>query len=160
MPAHAQTKFTQNTYRTEKTETPGTLNFHDATWLIGTWTGTGFGGTVEEVWLPPAHGQMVGMFRHYTEGEAGFSEILQLGEAEEGGGTLLRVKHFSPEFEGWEESDESVDFRFIRADSNALYFSGLTLERDGDNGLNIYIAMSQGGGEVQEAVLEYTRSPS
>ena len=155
-PAHAQTPLTEHTFRPETHETPGTLDLADAAWLVGTWTGSGFGGTVEEVWLPPAHGQMIGMFRHYTDAEAGFSEIMSLGAGPDGG-TLLRVKHFSPEFEGWEEKDESVDFRFIRADADALYFSGLTLRREGADALKIYIAMDQGGDGIHEAVLEYTR---
>lgn len=158
-PAHAQTQITEHTLRTEKSEAPGTLDFDDAAWLVGSWTGTGFDGTVEEVWLPPAHGQMLGLFRHFTEAEAGFSEIMTLGEGPDGG-TLLRVKHFSAAFQGWEEKDESVDFRFIRADSDALYFSGLTLRREGNDGLKIYIAMSQGDGSAREAVLQYRRTPS
>ena len=157
--AHAQDHLTENTYRTDKSDRPGTLDLEDATWLIGTWTGTGFGGTVEEVWLPAAHGQMVGLFRHYTGDEPGFSEILTLGESGEGG-TRLRVKHFSSTFEGWEARDESVDFRFIRADPEALYFSGLTLRREEGDVLKIYIAMSQQNGTVEEAVLEYRRAPS
>ena len=151
----AQSPLTDHTFRLEESESAAVLDLNAASWLVGSWAGTGFGGMVEEVWLPPAHGQMIGLFRYHGEDDAGFSEIMALGERD--AGTLLQVKHFSPDFEGWEARDESVDFRFIRADADALYFSGLTLRHAEGDRLRIFIAMRGSDGTTRERVLEYDR---
>ena len=77
---------------------------------------------------------MIGMFRHFTEQEPGFFEILTLGEVD--GQTLLRVKHYNgADHSPWEEKDDWVGFRFIEAEPGVLRFSGLTLMKTDEGGL-------------------------
>src|SRR5262245_20795912 len=68
----------------------------DAAWLQGYWTGEGFGGTSEDIWMPPANGVMLGAFRLVkSDGTRGFYELLGIEEFE---GTLrIVVKHFHPD---------------------------------------------------------------
>lgn len=154
-PLAGQTALTENTITLDDPNARFELDLSEATWLVGTWRGEGFGGTVEEVWLPAAHDQMIGTFRHFRDDDAGFSEIMALGAVD--GQTLLRVKHFNPDFTGWETKDESVDFRFVESDLRTLRFRGLTLTSPSPDRLNIYIAMRGGDGQLREELLSYRR---
>jgi len=98
---------------------------------------------------------MIGTFRQHTPTDPGFFEIMTLGQV--GQRTLLRVKHFSGDFTPWEEKEEWTDFRFIEAEPDQLFFHGLTLAAEGDDGLVIYIAMRDGDGASREEVLRYRR---
>ena len=154
-PVLGQSPLTEHTLTLDDPEARYELTLDDAAWLVGTWRGEGFGGTVEEVWLPAAHEQMIGAFRYYGQEEEGFSELMTLAHVD--GQTLLRVKHFNPDFTGWETQDESVDFRFVRAGSQALHFRGLTLVSPSPDLLKIYIAMRGDDGELLEEALRYRR---
>ncbi len=154
-PAGAQSALTEHTVTLDDDEARYTVDIKQANWLVGTWRGNGFGGTVEEVWLPAAHGQMIGTFRHHRDDDAGFSEIMSLGEFD--GQTLLRVKHFNPDFTGWETQEESVDFRFVNSEFRTLRFRGLTLVSPAPDRLEVYIAMRGSDGELREERLQYRR---
>lgn len=130
---------------------PGAAVIEDVAFLAGRWVGEGFGGHVEEQFLPPMSGQMPGVFRHLKDGAPVFYEFMMIEEAE---GTLLfHVKHFNPDMTGWEEKDESTTFRLVGVEGQTAWFSGLTLQRDGD-ALTIAISLSQGG-ERTTHLLEY-----
>lgn len=154
-PLAAQAALTEHTITLDDDDARYVLDLAKAEWLVGTWRGEGFGGTVEEVWLPAAHDQMIGAFRYYGEEEAGFSELMTLAHVD--GQTLLRVKHFNPDFTGWETQDESVDFRFVEAGDRILRFRGLTLTSPNPDVLHIYIAMRDGSGQLNEELLHYRR---
>ncbi len=67
----------------EKYQEPGKGKVSELNWLEGFWTGTGFGGECEEVWMPVKDGHMIGTFRFWSEGKLVFSEfmnIIQEGE--------------------------------------------------------------------------------
>lgn len=104
-------------------------------WLAGGWTGTGLGGVSEEIWSKPAGGIMMGTYRLIKNDRPVFYEMMLLMERE--GTLVLRLKHFNPEFVGWEAKDKSVDFKFVKKDGNKLHFSGLTFEQAGKKDLNI-----------------------
>lgn len=154
-PVLGQSPLTEHTVTLDDPDARHALSLEDAEWLVGTWRGEGFGGTVEEVWLPAAHEQMIGAFRYYGEEEEGFSELLTLTHVD--GQTLLRVKHFNPDFTGWETQNESVDFRFVSAAAKALHFRGLTLMSPSPDVLEIYLAMRGDDGELREEALRYRR---
>uniref|UniRef100_UPI0025FCD590 DUF6265 family protein n=1 Tax=Algoriphagus sp. TaxID=1872435 RepID=UPI0025FCD590 len=71
-PLFAQVKYL------EKDQKPGEGNITDLEWLEGFWTGTGFGGECEEVWMPAVDGNMVGTFRFWSEGKLIFSEFMNI----------------------------------------------------------------------------------
>src|SRR5690349_21407763 len=95
LPAAAQQtspleRHTPNTFK-ESADTkspPATLE--DMRWFVGTWTGTGLGGSTDETWSAPVAGAMLGTFRLVKEGKPVFYEFLTLVEHE--GSLLLRLK--------------------------------------------------------------------
>lgn len=119
--------------------------------LQGTWQGEGFGGVVDEIWTAPAGGQMHGLFRLIDGDSIGLSEFMVIDTAD--GRPTMRVKHFSAEFEGWEQPTESVSFRLVRVTDDAIFFDGLTIRRV-DGGLDYFLAMKTADG-WEEMTLSY-----
>ena len=39
----------------------------------------------------------------------------------------MQLKHFGSDFKGWEEKDETVDFKLVKIEKYAVYFDGMTL---------------------------------
>lgn len=153
-PAAAQQPNSENTLRLEEGAARPAAAIADVAWLAGYWRGEGFGGALEELWLPAAGDRMHGIFTLTREGKAVFSEAMQV--AEEEGSLVLRVKHFTPEFVGWEEKDGMVRFPLVKLGENEAFFNGLTIRRDGDR-LVIWIVLSQAG-ERTEHELTFERA--
>jgi Domain of unknown function (DUF6265) len=125
-------------------------------WFAGHWSGAGLGGTCEEAWSQPAGGAMMGMFRLLKEGNVVFYEFLTLVEHE--GSLLLKLKHFNPDLTGWEEKADSVKFRLLRSEPDAVYFDGLTFKRVGHDKLEIFLALrDRKTGAVREEKFEMDR---
>jgi Domain of unknown function (DUF6265) len=129
----------------------------DAAWLAGHWVGEGLGGLVEENWSPPRGGQMVGHFALVKEGKPVFYEIMLLDEHD--GGLRMRVKHFGPDFIGWEEKGGWHSFEPRAVGPKSLAFQGLTLRLD-DGELVATITMrDRQTGTVRDEVLRHRRAP-
>jgi len=127
-------------------------------WLTGRWVGEGIGGApAQEVYSAPAGGSIA---RHFVqedgEGGVAFVEILQIAEVE--GSLVYRLKHFGPDLVGWEEKGEVVSFPLVEMEEGALYFDGLTLRRDGEDGLVAAVLVGKDGGTVREYVFRYRRA--
>lgn len=140
--------------QTESTRSAVTIE--DATWLAGRWVGTGFGGQMEESWAPPVGGQMIGHFRYWRDGQPQFYEIMLMDVAD--GGVRMRVKHFNPDFVGWEDKDGWVTFEPVSANSEALVFDGLAIRREGENRIVMTIRIRRGE-VVEEETLQFERAP-
>ncbi len=141
--AMAQSRDTENTLRLDEGTTRPAAKIADVGWLAGYWRGDGLGGECEEIWSLPAGDRMHGIFTLANEGGLVFSEAMTLVEEE--GSLVLKVKHFTPEFVGWEEKGDFVRFPLVRLDDNQAYFRGLTFRRESDETLLIYIALSKDG---------------
>ncbi len=153
--AAAQSQRTEHTLKLDDPDNPPAATLADASLLIGAWTGTAFGGALEEVWNPPSAGSMVGLFKLMRDDEVSLYEILLLAEEE---GTLnLKVKHFNADFSAWEDKQDHVTFRFIKAEENALHFSGISFYRISDDEMHAYIVMHSGD-EVREEKLVFHRA--
>ena len=139
-----------------QTATPPPAAIEDAAWLAGRWVGEGFGGQMEETWAPPVGGQMVGHFRHWRDGQPQFYEIMLLDIA--AGGVRMRVKHFNPDFTGWEERSDWHAFEPVSAAPDALAFNGLEIRREGDNRIVMRIRLRRGD-VVEEEILRFERAP-
>lgn len=151
----AQSPRTEHTFRLDDPDNPPQATLSDAAMLVGSWTGTAFGGEIEEVWNPPSAGSMVGLFKLMHEGEVSMYEILLITEEE---GTLnLKVKHFNPDFSAWEEKEDYINFRFVKAEEDALHFSGISFYRLGDNEMHAYLVMRYGD-EIKEEKIVYRRA--
>lgn len=127
-----------------------------AAWLAGRWVGEGLGGELEETWAPAASAQMVGHFRLTRGGAVVFYEIMLLDVVD--GGLRMRVKHFNPDFVGWEERDGWHAFEPVSVSAERLEFSGLSLRRVGEDALEIVISIRYADG-VREETLRLRRAP-
>lgn len=137
-----------------QTERPATIE--DAAWLAGRWVGEGFGGQMEETWAPPVGGQMVGHFRYWRDGQPQFYEIMLMDVVE--GGVRMRVKHFNPDFTGWEERGEWHAFEPVSAAPDALIFNGLEIRRESEARIVMRIRLRRGD-VVEEEILRFERAP-
>jgi hypothetical protein len=128
----------------------------DVAWLAGSWTGEGLGGTVDEAWSAPAGGAMVGYFRLVKDGKPVFYEIMTLLEHE--GSVELRLKHVNADMTGWEEKNDFVTFRLVKAGPEAIYFNGLTFRRVNDDLIESYLALrDRATNVVREEKFTYRR---
>lgn len=129
----------------------------DAAWMAGRWVGEGFGGQMEESWSPPVGGQMIGHFRYWRDGEPQFYEIMMMDIAESGG-VRMRVKHFNPDFVGWEEKDGWHTFEPVSAGPDALIFNGLEIRREAPDRIVMHLRMRRGE-TVTTEILRFQRAP-
>ena len=119
-------------------------------WLTGYWTGEGFGGQCEEVWMPAVDGHMIGTFRFWYEGKLIFSEFMNL--VQEGDTFSLKLKHFNPDLSGWEKNDEWTIFRLVKVGENSVWFDGLTMIREG-NEIKLHLALNENGERTVEELI-------
>ncbi len=124
-------------------------------WLAGRWEGEGMGGYTVEGWADPHLGQMAGYFTLYKDGKPVFHEMMLLEEHD--GGLRLRVKHFNPDFTGWEEKSQSTDFKFVSASADELAFTAITFRRDGPDRIVINLRLRDDKGVVRNEVFQYRR---
>jgi Domain of unknown function (DUF6265) len=74
----------------------------DFAWLEGRWQGAWGPRVVEQMWMPPRAGQMLGLFRVVGNNRTLVIELFSLRETPDGIEFLLR--HFTPSLIPWEES--------------------------------------------------------
>jgi hypothetical protein len=125
----------------------GKGNLSQMEWLTGYWTGEGFGGECEEVWMPLVDSHIIGTFRFWSEGKLIFSEFMNL--VQEGDTFSLKLKHFNPDLTGWEANEEWTTFRLIEVGENAVWFDGLTMIRIGDE-IKLHLAITENGKQIIE----------
>jgi hypothetical protein len=130
----------------------------DVAWLQGYWVGEGLGGSVEDVWLPPKAGVLLGAFRLVKEGgKPGFYELFAIEEVDD---TLqFVVKHFNPDWVGWEEKDKALRIRLSRLEKDEMAFGRIVFQRLGADGLVVKLGIREKGGEIRHETLTYRRKP-
>lgn len=153
--AHAAEPRTEHTYQLAPDETRPAASLEDASWLVGSWTGTGFGQRFEQVWNAPTADSMVGLFKLYGDDGVAFYEILLL--VVEDGTLSLKVKHFNPDFTAWEDKSDYVNFRLVKKEADALHFGGLSFYKCGNRAMDGYILM-RSGEDFVENHLRYQRA--
>jgi len=141
--AHGQSQKTLNTLQLDDPAVRPKASIEDLAWLAGSWQGEGLGGAVEEVWLAPSAGTMVGVFKAAREEKPFFYEIVLL--VEEKGSITLKLKHFHPDLKGWEEKDEVVEFPLVALKEKEALFSGLTYRLTKADELRAYVAVERQG---------------
>jgi len=98
----------------------------------------------------------MGMFRLIKNGSPVFYELLTL--VEHNGSLILRLKHFNPNMNGWEEKDQTVDFPLVAKEDGAMYFDGMTFKIEGRDAVTVFLAIhSKKDGGVREEAFRYTR---
>jgi hypothetical protein len=101
----------QNTLSFDSEAGSPKASLSDISWLAGHWRGEGMGGIIEEVWSAPLAGSMMGSFKFVEDGKVKFYELELIIEENET--LILRIKHFHANLKGWEEKDETVDFKLV-----------------------------------------------
>jgi hypothetical protein len=149
----AQSRQTANTLKLDDASRRPKATLADVSLLVGHWRGDFLGATAEELWLPPAGGAMLGVFRLSNAGKVVFYEIMTAVEEE--GSVSIRLKHFHPNLEGWEEKNEMVTFRLVKASGDTIWFEGLTFQKQADGSLRGFIATGQKDGRIQEESFLY-----
>jgi len=130
----------------------------DAAWLQGYWAGTGMGGPADEAWMPPVSGVMLGSFRlHKADGKPVFYELFAIEEVDD---TLqFVVKHFNPDWRGWEEKDQATRLRLTRAAKDELAFGGVVFRRLGPDSIAVDVTLRQKDGASKTHTFDYRRKP-
>jgi hypothetical protein len=146
-------KFPNLLFLKDKQESPA-ANLEVVKWLSGHWRGEAFGGLIEEVWSAAVGGSMMGAFKLVVENKVQFYEIETISE--ENQSLIFRLKHFNKDLKGWEEKDQTIDFKLVKVTENKVYFNGLTLEKISNDEINIYVAIKDGGITTEEK-FTYTR---
>ncbi len=140
------------TYNDEVGSPEATLECLD--FVAGHWQGKAFGGIVEEIWTPPLGGSMMCAFKLVVDNQVQFYELCTLSE--ENKTLILRLKHFRGDLKGWEEKDETVDFRLVKVDPGKVYFDGFTFEKVSHDEINLYVVLEEKG-EKEEMRFNYHR---
>jgi hypothetical protein len=129
----------------------------DMAWLQGYWVGEGMGGSIEDLWGPPRAGVMLGTFRLLkADGSPRFYELIAVEEFE--GSLRFVVKHFHPDWVGWEEKDQAVKMRLTRIGPNQATFGGIALKRVDDT-LTVEVTIKTKDGAVRTETLVFKRRP-
>ncbi len=120
------------------------VTIDDFAFLTGYWQGSGMGGKSEDMWMPPSDGSMFGLFKQSNDDGLIFTEFLEIVEVD--GEFILRLKHFNPDFSGWEEKNDHLTFRLSGLSENAAEFGGLRYRLTASRQLLIELDMNQSDG--------------
>lgn len=147
--------FSQHTVSFTETSVPPKATLDNVAWIAGHWKGEAFGGIAEEIWSPPLGDSMMFVFKLVTDGKVQFYEV---GHIQERDGTLiLQLKHFHGSLKGWEEKDNTVDFKLVKMEDHTIYFDDFTIERISENEINMYVVVDDGQGASEEVKFNYKR---
>lgn len=123
-------------------------------WIAGHWRGEALGGVTEEIWSPPMGGSMMASFKLAVDDEVKFYELETI--LQEGDTLILKLKHFSSKLHGWEEKNETVDFKLVKVTDDKVYFDGMTFENVSKEEMNVYVLIGDDGAE-QETKFNYRK---
>jgi len=153
---HAQPKDAQPKDAPPKDAPPISAKIDAVAWLKGYWAGDGYGGQVETLMGPPRAGVMLGYFRHIKpDGKAGFYELCAIEEYE---GTLrFVIKHFHPNWIGWEEKDHALQAKLTKVSKNEAVFANMTIRRTGKDRMVMELAIGGKDGTSRTEVLRLKR---
>ena len=98
---------------------------------------------------------MMFVFKLVTKGKVQFYEVGHIQQKE--GTLILQLKHFHNSLKGWEEKDETVDFRLVKLEDNRVYFDGFTIEKINKNEINMYVVIGHKDGSSEEVKFNYKR---
>lgn len=149
----AQSTNSEHTLRLDAGTSSPPASIEDMAWLAGYWSGDGFGGHCEEFWGAPLGDRMIGAFSFRRDEQFIFSEATMLVEEE--GSLVLKIKHFHPDFTGWEEKNDFVSFPLVRLGEREAFFSGATFRRIEDT-LHVYVVITEGE-KPQEYAFRFQR---
>ena len=147
--------FSQHTLSMVENTISPTAKITDAHFMEGHWKGEAFGGKTEEIWTAAEGNSMLFTFRLVIAGKVNFYEIGHI--IEDGESLLLQLKHFNSDLKGWEEKDETEDFKLLKKEKNILYFDGITYQKINENEMNAYVLSENKDGTTEELKFNFKR---
>lgn len=145
----------QNTISFKEGDASPNATLKDVAWMEGHWKGEAFGGITEEIWSPPLGGSMMFSFKLVADNAVNFYELGHIVELD--GTLLLQLKHFGGDLKGWEEKEDTVDFKLVKLSPNKIYFDDFTLEKISDDEINLYVVIGHSDGSEEEVKFNYKR---
>lgn len=100
--------------------TPISAEISQLAFFAGHWQGTRGDAWVEEWWSAPRDNIMMGSFRMHSKGKLVFTESIRLSITEKS--VEMGLKHFSTDFTGWEEKNETTTFVLTAVKPNQAIF--------------------------------------
>lgn len=82
------------------------VSLQQLSFLVGRWRENRAGTRLEECWLEPEAGAMVGLSRFTTSEQVKLYELLSLQQEQRG--PVLRLRHFSPQLAAWKSESGAV----------------------------------------------------
>ncbi|WP_339722288.1 DUF6265 family protein [uncultured Paraglaciecola sp.] len=154
-PAFAQdaAPSSQTEYLAKDVSSPS-ASIEDLNWMSGYWQGEIWGGQFEEIWSLPMAGSMMASFKFTERNQVKFYELMTISEYK--GSLRLQLKHFGKDLKGWEEKDQSMDFKLVRLADSAAYFEGYTYKLINQNEMHVYVEIDNNG-EKQETKFVFKR---
>ncbi len=143
-----------NTLELSPDETSPAATLDEVSWIQGYWKGEAMGGQTEEIWSRPMGGSMMGSFKLVYQDEIQFYEIMTISEIDQT--LIMRLKHFHADLKGWEEKDETVDFKLVKITQDKVFFDGLTFEKISEKEINVYVIFEDEG-KRNEGKFNYVR---
>ena len=143
-----------NTLELSPDETSPAATLDEVSWIHGYWKGEAMGGQTEEIWSRPMGGSMMGSFKLVYQDEIHFYEIMTISEIDQT--LIMRLKHFHADLKGWEEKDETVDFKLVKITQDKVFFDGLTFEKISEKEINVYVIFEDEG-KRNEGKFNYVR---
>ncbi len=132
----------QKTIQLEEGQASPDASLNDVAWIAGHWKGEALGGIAEEIWSPPMGGSMMFVFRLVNDDKVTFYET---GYIKQVGATLImQLKHFDSNLKGWEEKEETIDFKLVKLEKDKAFFEGLTFQKVGEDELQIIVLIDDG----------------
>lgn len=144
----------QQTMQLPKGQASPQASLHDVAWIAGHWQGEAFGGIAEEIWGPPLGDSMMFAFKLAKDNEISFYEIGHIQKVDHT--LILQLKHFDGNLRGWEEKDETIDFRLVKLEKNKVFFEGLTMEKISADEMNVHVLIEEDGNS-EEVLFAYKR---
>ncbi|MCR9226707.1 MAG: DUF6265 family protein [Flavobacteriaceae bacterium] len=145
----------QETLQLSEGESSPKANLEDVSWIEGHWTGEAFGGIAEEIWSAPLGNSMMFVFRLVTDNKVSFYESGHIQQLE--GSIILQLKHFDGNMRGWEEKDQTIDFKLVKLEPNKVYLEGLTMEKINEDQINVWVLIEENG-NTGEVLFAYNRT--
>ncbi|AEM70666.1 hypothetical protein Murru_1626 [Allomuricauda ruestringensis DSM 13258] len=144
----------QHTMQLSEGESSPKANLEDVSWIEGHWKGEAFGGIAEEIWSAPMGNSMMFVFRMVNDDKVSFYESGHIQQLDDS--IILQLKHFDGNLMGWEEKDETIDFKLVKLEPNKVYFEGLTMEKLSSDQMNVWVLIEENGNQ-EEVLFAYKR---
>lgn len=144
----------QETLQLSEGESSPKANLEEVAWIEGHWIGEAFGGIAEEIWSAPLGNSMMFVFRLVNDDKVSFYESGHIQQLDDS--IILQLKHFDGNMRGWEEKDQTIDFKLVKLEPNKVYFEGLTMEKISEDQINVWVLIEENG-NTGEVLFAYNR---